>query len=94
MPRHTIDNFSGGLVTFQSNKDLQENQYQTFDDVDNTKLGMVQKPNENTAKTAADTAENETISGRGFFSYRTQYDATPSQTSTQWYLYGEKKVPH
>lgn len=89
MPRHTIKDFSGGLVTFQSNKDIQENQYQKFSDVNNSKLGLIQKPNTNTGKSAADTSANETIYGRGFFTYRTQYDATPAQTNTQWYLYGE-----
>lgn len=90
MPRQPINNFSGGLVTFQSELDLREDQYQTFSDVDNSKLGVIQKPKINVIKTAVDTANLETDEGRGFLTYRTQYDAAPAQTSTQWYVYSEK----
>jgi len=90
MPRQPINNFAGGLVTFQSELDLREDQYQTFSDVDNSKLGVIQKPKINVIKTAVDTANIETDEGRGFLTYRTQYDAANAQTSTQWYVYSDK----
>jgi len=44
MPRLRIRNFSGGLVTNQSEFDLAENQYTAFEKVLNKKPGRLERP--------------------------------------------------
>ena len=44
MPRLRIRNFTGGLVTNQSDFDLAENQYTTFTNLVNKKPGRLEKP--------------------------------------------------
>ena len=41
--RQAISDFSGGLVTFPSPLDMRENQFQQLDEVDNMKLGRLEK---------------------------------------------------
>ena len=71
MPRKSIRDFSGGLVTYQSELDLADNQFQSFDNIVNTKRGSVVKVGQYSAKSA---------------SYRTEKDGSNSDTSTQWWL--------
>ena len=43
MARKSIRDFSGGLVTYQSELDISDNQFQEFDNAINTKRGSVTK---------------------------------------------------
>ena len=85
MPRLSIRDFSGGLVTNQSEFDLQENQYQTFTEAVNKKPGRVEKPKGLTAKSAEELGSQVATE---FASYRTEKDASDADTSTVWWVVG------
>ena len=84
MPRVSIRDFSGGLVTNQSEFDLRDNQYTVFSKVKNKKPGQLERPN-----------VEQTVSGEGsglqkqteLVLYRTEKDGSNNDVSTQWWLY-------
>ncbi len=86
-----IKDFSGGLNTYFSPHDIKQNQFQKFADIDNRKLGRLEK-----VKGQSNVSGQETITesvswvpqGYGFFTYRTEYDdaGTPAQISKFWWL--------
>tara|TARA_R100001530_G_scaffold111909_2_gene79002 strand:+ start:320 stop:3052 length:2733 start_codon:yes stop_codon:yes gene_type:complete len=85
MPRLSIRDFSGGLVSNQSEFDLQENQYQQFDVVVNKTPGRVEKPSGETIKSASEAGSQVATE---FASYRTEKDASDADTSTVWWVAG------
>jgi hypothetical protein len=85
MPRLSIRDFSGGLVSNQSEFDLQENQYQQFDIVVNKKPGRVEKPKGETTKSAS---ESGTGNAMELASYRTEKDASDADVSSVWWVAG------
>jgi len=89
MPRLTIKDFSGGLVTNNSEFDLLDNQYQTFSEVDNTKPGVLKKP-KITSDVTTSVSSSYISQGSGYLAYRTEYDnaGTPLQNSTYWHIVG------
>ena len=84
MPRKSIRDFSGGLVTYQSELDLADNQFQSFENVVNTKRGSVSKVG--TVAQASGAISGGVTSNTEFTSYRTEKDGSNSDTSTQWWL--------
>ena len=85
MPRLSIRDFSGGLVTNQSEFDLQENQYQAFTEIVNKKPGRIEKPKGLTTKSAAE-AGSEVVTE--FASYRTEKNAADGDVSSIWWVAG------
>ena len=85
MPRLSIRDFSGGLVTNQSEFDLQDNQYQTFTEAVNKKPGRVEKPKGLTAKSAT---EGGSEVATEFASYRTEKNAADGDVSSVWWVAG------
>jgi len=53
MARKSIRDFSGGLVTYQSELDISDNQFQEFDNAINTKRGSITKKGSNTNQSSA-----------------------------------------
>jgi len=89
MGKLTINDFSAGLQTFGSPRQLKG--FQTFENLDNLKPGRLEKPLGEANKSNTDSVSYsaaEMAQGFGFISYRTEYDGTgtPVQTSTLWYL--------
>ena len=84
MPRKSIRDFSGGLVTYQSELDLADNQFQSFENVVNTKRGSVSKVG--TVAQASGAISGGVTSNTEFTSYRTEKDGSNNDTSTQWWL--------
>lgn len=84
--RLVISDFSGGLVTFPSPLDMRENQFQQLDEVDNMKLGKLEKVKGSANDSAAYT--NDNLKGQGLFTYRTEWDkaGTPAENSTNWFV--------
>ena len=84
--RQVISDFSGGLVTFPSPLDMRENQFQTLQEVDNMKLGRLEKVKGPADDSAVYT--NDTLKGQGLFTYRTEWDksGTPAENSTNWFI--------
>jgi len=85
MPRLSIRDFSGGLVSNQSEFDLQENQYQQFERVVNKTPGRVEKHSGETIKSASEAGSQVATE---FASYRTEKDASDADTSTVWWVAG------
>ena len=85
MPRLRIRDFSGGLVTNQSEFDLQENQYQIFTESVNKKPGRIEKPKTETTKSASEGGSGNALE---LVSYRTEKDASDADTSTVWWVAG------
>ena len=84
MPRKSIRDFSGGLVTYQSELDLADNQFQSFENVVNTKRGSISKVG--TVAQASGAISGGVTSNTEFTSYRTEKDGSNNDTSTQWWL--------
>ena len=84
--RQSISDFSGGLVTFPSPLDMRENQFQQLDEVDNMKLGKLEKVKGSANDSAVYT--NDNLKGQGLFTYRTEWDksGTPAENSTNWFI--------
>ena len=86
-----ITDFSGGLNTYFSPHDIKENQFQKFADIDNRKLGRLEKAKGQSNVSGQDSI-TETVSripqGFGFFTYRTEYDdaGTPAINPKFWWL--------
>jgi|TARA_R100001460_G_scaffold24646_3_gene49473 hypothetical protein len=84
MPRVSIRDFSGGLVTNQSEFDLRDNQYTVFSKVKNKKPGQLERPNvEQTVSGEGDGLQKQTE----LVLYRTEKDGSNNDVSTQWWLY-------
>lgn len=89
MPRLQIRNFSGGLVTNQSDFDISENQYTAFTKVLNKKPGRLERPKGEqivSSASAATDVQTELVV------YRTEKDASDADTSTTWWVYGNGTV--
>ena len=84
MPRMRIRDFSGGLVTNQSEFDLAENQYVNFAKVKNKKPGRLERPN--AEQTVSGTGDGTDIQTE-LVLYRTEKDAANADVSTEWWLY-------
>ena len=84
MARKTIRDFSGGLVTYQSELDISDNQFQKFDNAINTKRGSITKKGSglNLSTALATTVDTSTE----FLRYRTEKDASGNNTSTEWWV--------
>ena len=84
MARKSIRDFSGGLVSYQSELDISDNQFQEFDNAINTKRGSI------TAQGATVVASSA-ISNAGKVTtevarYRSEKDASGNDISTEWWL--------
>ena len=90
MARKSIRDFSGGLVTYQSELDLADNQFQSFDNIVNTKRGSVVKAGEYEAKSAVLTGAQDTTTE--FLRYRTEKDGSNNDTSTQWWVIANNEI--
>lgn len=89
MPRLRIRNFSGGLVTNQSEFDLAENQYTAFEKVVNKKPGRLERPNgEQTVSANATISDVQTE----LLLYRTEKTAQDTDVSTKWWVFGNGTV--
>ena len=86
MARKSIRDFSGGLVTYQSELDISDNQFQEFDNAINTKRGSVTKKgtssNQSNRNTSIEPINTE------FIRYRTEKDGSGNDTSSQWCVLG------
>ena len=89
MPRLRIRNFTGGLVTNQSDFDLAENQYTTFTNLVNKKPGRLEKPKGEqivSASSVGTDVQTELVI------YRTEKNASSADTSTTWWVYGNGTI--
>ena len=85
--RQSIADFSGGLVTFPSPLDMRENQFQQLDEVDNQKVGRLEKVKGVKDVSRAKSGTNTVQKGQGFHIYRTEYYSEGSNASTIWYVW-------
>lgn len=90
MPRLRIRDFSGGLVTNQSEFDISENQYTAFENVMNKMPGRLEKfLNDSDASggiTSLSDIQTELVL------YRTEKDNSNNNVSTQWWVVGNGTV--
>jgi len=88
MPKLSIKDFSGGLNTFFSPQDIKDNQFQKFADVDNQKIGRIDKVNGQTVKTTTGASIHTSgeVHGQGHLAYRSEYDASNNNNSTFWWV--------
>ena len=84
--RQSIADFSGGLVTFPSPLDMRENQFVEIKEVDNQKVGRLEKVKGPKSDTAAKSGTNNISKGQGFHTYRTEYNLGGTSASTYWYV--------
>ena len=85
MPRLQIRNFSGGLVTNQSDFDITESQYTKFRNVLNKKPGRLERPNgEQIVSSSSSGSDVQTE----LILYRTEKDGSNADVSTTWWVYG------
>lgn len=84
MARKSIRDFSGGLVTYQSELDISDNQFQEFDNAINTKRGSITKKGSNTNQSSA-LSGTEQINSE-FIRYRTEKDGSSNNRSTEWWV--------
>jgi hypothetical protein len=84
MARKTIRDFSGGLVTYQSELDISDNQFQKFDNAINTKRGSITKKGSNVVQSAAISTSVDL--NTEFLRYRSEKDASGNNTSTEWWV--------
>ena len=89
MPRLRIRDFSGGLVTNQSEFDISESQYTAFTNVSNKKPGRLEKFNSEATISAASSGSDVQTE---FLLYRTEKNAADADTSTTWWVYGNGTV--
>jgi hypothetical protein len=83
--RFRIGDFSGGLVTYPSSLDIKENQFQKFEEVENRKIGRIEKV-KGAANVTASKSTSDLLNGQGYYLYRTGWDASNVQTSTLWHV--------
>jgi len=86
MARKSIRDFSGGLVTYQSELDISDNQFQEFDNAINTKRGSVTK--KGTSSNQSNRNTSIVPINTEFVRYRTEKDGSGNDTSTQWWILG------
>ena len=84
MARKTIRDFSGGLVSYQSEFDISDSQFQEFDNAINTKRGSITKVGTSSAKSAAITTIYD--KSTEFIRYRTEKDGSGNDKSTEWWV--------
>lgn len=84
MARKTIRDFSGGLVSYQSELDISDSQFQEFDNAINTKRGSVTKKGTTVQKSDRNTSVSPI--NTEFARYRTEKDGSGNDTSTEWWL--------
>jgi len=84
MARKTIRDFSGGLVTYQSELDISDNQFQKFDNAINTKRGSITKKGSNAVQSAAISTSVDL--NTEFVRYRSEKDASGNNISTEWWV--------
>lgn len=84
MARKTIRDFSGGLVSYQSELDISDSQFQEFDNAINTKRGSITKVGTSSAKSAAITTIYD--KSTEFIRYRTEKDGSGNDKSTEWWV--------
>jgi len=83
--RFKIGDFSGGLVTYPSPLDIKDNQFQSFEEVENRKIGRVEKV-KGAADITAARSTSDILKGQGYYIYRTGWDASNNQNSTMWHI--------
>ena len=84
MARKTIRDFSGGLVSYQSELDISDSQFQEFDNAINTKRGSITKKGTTVLKSDRNTSVSPI--NTEFARYRTEKDSSGNNTSTEWWL--------
>jgi hypothetical protein len=84
MARKTIRDFSGGLVSYQSELDISDSQFQEFDNAINTKRGSITKKGTTVQKSDRNTSVVPI--NTEFVRYRTEKDGSGNDTSTEWWL--------
>jgi len=90
MPRLQIRNFSGGLVTNQSEFDISENQYTAFENVRNRKPGRLEKFLNDSDSSGGITSLTDVQTE--LILYRTEKNAADADTSTRWWVMGNGTV--
>lgn len=84
MARKSIRDFSGGLVSYQSELDISDSQFQEFDNAINTKRGSITKKGTTVQKSDRNTSVSSI--NTEFARYRTEKDSSGNNTSTEWWL--------
>ena len=84
MARKTIRDFSGGLVSYQSELDISDSQFQEFDNAINTKRGSVTKKGTTVQKSDRNTSISPVSTE--FTRYRTEKDGSSNDVSTEWWI--------
>lgn len=84
MARKSIRDFSGGLVSYQSELDISDSQFQEFDNAINTKRGSITKKGTTVQKSDRNTSVSPV--NTEFARYRTEKDSSGNDTSTEWWL--------
>jgi hypothetical protein len=84
MARKSIRDFSGGLVSYQSELDISDSQFQEFDNAINTKRGSITKKGTTVLKSDRNTSVSPI--NTEFARYRTEKDSSGNNTSTEWWL--------
>lgn len=84
MARKSIRDFSGGLVSYQSELDISDSQFQEFDNAINTKRGSITKKGTTVQKSDRNTSVSPI--NTEFARYRTEKDGSGNDTSTEWWL--------
>jgi len=90
MARKSIRDFSGGLVTYQSKLDLADNQFQSFENIINTRRGSVVKKGNFSTNSATLTSASDTSTE--FLRYRTEKDGSNNDTSTEWWVVANNEI--
>jgi|TARA_R100000479_G_scaffold36097_1_gene15980 hypothetical protein len=90
MPKLMIRNFSGGLVTNQSEFDISETQYTAFENVMNKMPGRLEKFLNDTVSSSNITSLTDVQTE--FVLYRTEKDGSNADTSTLWWVIGNGTV--
>ena len=85
-----IRNFSGGLVTNQSEFDISETQYTAFENVMNKMPGRLEKFLNDTVSSSNITSLTDVQTE--FVLYRTEKDGSNADTSTLWWVIGNGTV--
>jgi len=84
MARKSIRDFSGGLVSYQSEFDISDSQFQEFDNAINTKRGSITKKGTTVQKSDRNTSVSPV--NTEFSRYRTEKDGSNNDTSTEWWI--------
>ncbi len=84
MARKSIRDFSGGLVSYQSELDISDSQFQEFDNAINTKRGSITKKGTTVQKSDRNTSISPI--NTEFARYRTEKDGRGNDPSQEWWL--------